>query len=159
MRYIVDGYNVINSNEMFSADTLEGRRNKLFGFINSNKPQGSDNNSVTIVFDCKVKDSYETNSYSKTYLGEIEIIFSDGYASADDIIVKICDSVKNPLEIMVVTNDRGIHRRIALSGAKHTGVESFLEKGQKNKNIVRPIKKVSDNSMKEINEELKKLWL
>jgi predicted RNA-binding protein with PIN domain len=159
MRYIVDGYNVINASDLFISSTLEGRRDKLFDFIRNNRPHGSVNNSITVVFDCRTKNPYESNGYNTSHLGEIEVIFSDGTIIADDIIAQKCDEAENPSEIIVITNDKGIHRRIALSGAKHESVESFIAKGNKKKNSQRAKKIVSDDIRKEINEELKKLWL
>jgi predicted RNA-binding protein with PIN domain len=156
MHYIVDGYNVINSNDMFVASTLEGRRNKLLEFIRARRPHGSLKNLITIVFDCKSKNPYE----SKSHAGDVEIVFSDGIVSADDIIVEIVDKSQNPYEIAVVTNDKGIRRRIAPSGAKYESVEIFLSKGFKQKNIKRAVESYNDNSeASQINEELAKLWL
>ena len=159
MHYIVDGYNVINSSDMFSASTLEGRRNKLIDFISQNRPHGSVRNSVTIVFDCKSKNPYESCGYNKSHIGSIEIIFSDGVVLADDIIAEIVDNAKNPYEITVITNDKGIRRRTAPSGAKHESVESFLSKGSKPKNIKRANEEVESGAKDDINEEFEKLWL
>jgi predicted RNA-binding protein with PIN domain len=125
MHYIIDGYNVINSSDRFSASSLEERRNKLIEFIQSGRPHGSLRNSATVVFDCKLKNPYESRGYNKSHVGDIEIIFSDGILSADDIIAELVDESKNPYEIMVVTNDKGLRRRSSSSGAKHENVEIF----------------------------------
>jgi predicted RNA-binding protein with PIN domain len=131
MHYIIDGYNIINSSDIFSAHDLEGRRNKLFEFIQFNRPYRSFRNSVTIVFDCKSGNPYESYGYNKLYIEGIKVIFSCGTASADDIIVDIVNEADNPYDITVVTNDKGIRRRTAPSGAKHESVEIFLSKGLK----------------------------
>ncbi len=159
MHYIVDGYNVINSSDVFSASTLEGRRNKLVDFINQRRPHGSLRNSVTIVFDCKSKNPYESNGYNRSHIGEIEIIFSDGVVLADDIIAELANNSKNPYEITVVTNDKGIRRRTAPSGAKYESVESFIAKGYKQKNIKRVNEFLSGDAKEDINEELERLWI
>lgn len=164
MYYIIDGYNVINSSDMFSSSTLEGRRNKLLEFIQFNRPHGSLKNSVTIVFDCKSKNPYESNGYNKSHRGDIEIIFSNDIVSADDIIVKIVDESQNPYEITIITDDKGIRRRISLSGAKYEAVEIFLSKGFKQKNIKRAYEDYDcedydKGKSKQINEELVRLWL
>lgn len=159
MHYIVDGYNVINASDMFTARTLEERRNKLFEFIVDNRPHGSLNNKITVVFDNKSQNPFESNGYNKSHLGEIEVIFSDGVILADDIIAEIADSVENPYDIMIVTNDKGIRRRIAPSGAKYESVETFLSKGFKQKNKKRAQEKVSLQLKDEINEEFEKLWI
>jgi len=144
---------------MFIASTLEGRRNKLIEFISVNRPHGSLRNSVTVVFDCKSKNPYESDGYNKSHYGSIEIIFSDGVVSADDIIAEIADNAKNPYEIIIVTNDKGIRRRTAPSGAKHESVEIFLSKGFKPKNAERASEAASIGVKEEINEEFEKLWL
>ncbi|AKL98103.1 NYN domain-containing protein [Endomicrobium proavitum] len=159
MRYIVDGYNVINASDIFKASTLEGRRDKLFEFINQNRPHGSFKNSITVVFDNKSKNPYDFCGHNKSHLGNIEIIFSDGVDLADDIIAQIVDESSNPYEITVVTNDKGIRRRTAPAGAKHESVESFLAKGFKQKNIKRASEVLSGDVKEEINEEFEKLWI
>lgn len=159
MHYIVDGYNVINSSDIFTAKTLEGRRDKLIDFISNNRPHGSLNNKVTIVFDCKSKNPYALDGYNKSHIGSITIIFSDGVDLADDIIAEIVDNAKNPYEITVVSNDKGIRRRTAPSGAKHESVESFIAKGYKQKNIKRARESLSSEIKEEINEEFEELWL
>ncbi|MCL1971980.1 MAG: NYN domain-containing protein [Endomicrobia bacterium] len=159
MHYIIDGYNVINCSDKFAASTLEGRRNKFIDFISQNRPHGSLRNSITVVFDCKSKNPYESNGYNRSHIGNIEIIFSDGIISADDIIAEIVDNAENPYEITVVTNDKGIRRRTAPSGAKHEAVESFLDKGSKQKNINRSREALSGDIKEEINEEFERLWL
>ncbi|MDR2425825.1 MAG: NYN domain-containing protein [Endomicrobium sp.] len=159
MHYIVDGYNVINCSDNFTASTLEGRRNKLIDFILHNRPHGSLRNIVTVVFDCKSKNPYESGGYNRSHVGSIEIIFSDGIMLADDIIAEMVDNAKNPYEITVVTNDKGIRRRTSPGGAKHESVESFLAKGLKQKNTNRS-REVLPRDIKEgINEEFEQLWL
>jgi len=161
VHYIIDGYNVINSDDMFIASTLEGRRNKLIDFVSSRRPHGSLNNSATIVFDCKSKNPYESNGYNKSHIGDIEIIFSDGIVLADDIIAEIVDGAQNPSEITVITNDKGIRRRIALSGARCESVESFIAKGYKQKNVKRAqnYENLPSDDKEIINEEFEKIWL
>jgi len=144
---------------MFSASTLENRRNKLLEFISGQRPHGSLRNSVTVVFDCKSKNPYESDGYNKSHRGGIEIIFSDGVVLADDIITEIVDNSKNPYEITVVTNDKGIRRRTAPSGAKHESVESFLAKGFKVKNAKRADDAENTGVKEEINEEFENLWI
>ncbi|MCA6070138.1 MAG: NYN domain-containing protein [Endomicrobium sp.] len=160
MRYIIDGYNVINSSDMFLSPTLEGKRNKLLEFIQFNSPHGGLKNSVTIVFDYKSKNPYESNDYNNKYrMGDIEIVFSGGIISADDIIVKIVDESQNPYEITIITNDKGIRRRISPSGAKYEAVEVFLSKEFKQKNIKRVWEHCDKSETEQINEELVELWL
>jgi predicted RNA-binding protein with PIN domain len=158
MHYLIDGYNVINSNDIFISNTLEGRRNKLIKFIKDFKPYGSLKNSISVVFDSKSKNLCQSSSYSKTCMYGIEVIFSDGILSADDIIVEIVDMSENPYNITVVTNDKGIIRRIGASGTKHESVEMFLSKRIKHEDA-RKLRELDVDVKNEINKEFEKLWL
>ncbi|MDR3049584.1 MAG: NYN domain-containing protein [Elusimicrobiota bacterium] len=158
MRYIVDGYNVINASDIFVDKTLEGRRNKLFDFILNNSSIGGSKNKITIVFDCKTKNPYESAGYGKETRGNIEVIFSDGKTIADDIIVQIVDESQKPYEITIITSDKGIWHRTAPSGAKHIKSEDFIAKHK-----IRATKiEESDSSRylaNKINKEFENLWL
>jgi predicted RNA-binding protein with PIN domain len=158
VHYIVDGYNVINSDDMFVSNTLKDRRNRLIKFISEFIQHGSLKNSISVVFDSKSKNLCESSSYSKTCMYDIEVIFSDGILSADDIIVEIVDMSENPYNITVVTNDKGLIRRISASGAKHERVEIFLSKRIKH-GKAQTIREIDVDVKNEINKELEKLWL
>ncbi|MDR1523477.1 MAG: NYN domain-containing protein [Endomicrobium sp.] len=158
MHYIVDGYNVINSDDMFVSNTLENRRNILIKFIREFRPHGSLKNSISVIFDSKSKNLCQTRGYSKICMCDIEVIFSDGVLSADDIIVEIVDMSENPYNITVVTNDRGIIRRIGASGAKHESVEVFLSKRAKHDNVQK-VREFDIDVKNDINKEFEKLWL
>ncbi|MEM4368155.1 MAG: NYN domain-containing protein, partial [Candidatus Anstonellales archaeon] len=49
--YLLDGYNIINQIEDFSAKTLSIKRELLIKFLIRKKPQGSYKNKVIVVFD------------------------------------------------------------------------------------------------------------
>ncbi len=158
MEYLVDGYNVIKFSEMFSARTLELQRDKLIDFILKYNPQG--NNKVTIVFDCRSSNPYEADGYTTTTIKGIKTIFSEGQKSADDVIVEYVEKAQKPYNITVVTNDKGIFRRIGGKGAKKMAVAEFIYNRAKEQtrpnNIIR-MKQKDDFS--EISRELSDLWL
>ncbi|MDR0617834.1 MAG: hypothetical protein LBG23_03610 [Endomicrobium sp.] len=52
----------------------------------------------------------------------------------DEIIVEIVEMPETPYNITVITNDKGIRRRIGTSGAKNESVEMFLSRGSREKN-------------------------
>ncbi|MDR0823378.1 MAG: NYN domain-containing protein [Endomicrobium sp.] len=158
MRYIVDGYNVINASDIFTDKTLEGRRNKLFDFILNESFIGGSKNQITIVFDCKTKNPYESAGYSQESRGGIEIIFSDGKTIADDIIVQIVDESQKPYEITIITSDKGIWHRTAPSGAKHIKSEDFITK-HKTRAIAIEASDASKKLTNKINKEFENLWL
>ena len=158
MEYLIDGYNVIKYSEMFSARTLELQRDKLIDFILKYNPQG--NNKVTIVFDCRSSNPYETDGYTTTTIKGIKTIFSEGQKSADDVIVDYVENSQKPYNITVVTNDKGIFRRIGGKGAKKMAVSEFIynraKEQSKTNNIIR-VKQKDDFSA--ISKELSDLWL
>ena len=158
MEYLIDGYNVIKFSEMFSARTLELQRDKLIDFILKYNPQG--NNKVTIVFDCRSSNPYEADGYTTTTIKGIKTIFSEGQKSADDVIVEYVEKAQKPYNITVVTNDKGIFRRIGGKGAKKMAVAEFIYNRAKEQtrpnNIIR-MKQKDDFS--EISRELSDLWL
>jgi len=157
MEYLIDGYNVIKYSEMFSARTLELQRDKLIDFILKYNPQG--NNKITIVFDCKSSNPYETDGYTTTTIKGIKTIFSEGQKSADDVIVDYVEKSQKPYNITVVTNDKGIFRRIGGKGTKKMSVSEFIynrAKETRTNNIIK-IKQKDDFSA--ISKELSDLWL
>ncbi len=158
MEFLVDGYNVIKFSEMFSARTLELQRDKLIDFILKYNPQG--NNKVTIVFDCKSSNPYEADGYTVTTIKGIKTIFSEGQKSADDVIVDYVEKSQKPYNITVVTNDKGIFRRIGGKGAKKMAVAEFIynrAKQEKQTNNIIRMKQKDDFSA--ISRELSDLWL
>lgn len=158
MEYLIDGYNIIKYSELFSARTLELQRDKLIDFILKYNPQG--NNKITVVFDCKSSNPYETDGYTTTTIKGIKTIFSEGQKSADDVIVEYVENSQKPYNITVVTNDKGIFRRIGGKGAKKMTVAEFIynkaKQEQHTGNIIR-IKQKDDFSA--ISKELSDLWL
>ena len=158
MEYLIDGYNVIKFSEMFSARTLEQQRDKLIDFILKYNPQG--HNKITIVFDCRSSNPFESDGYTTTTIKGIKTIFSEGQKSADDVIVDYVENSAKPYNITVVTNDKGIFRRIGGKGAKKMAVAEFIYNRAKEQtrptNIIR-MKQKDDFSA--ISRELSDLWL
>ncbi len=158
MEYIIDGYNVIRYSEMFSARTLEQQRDKLIDFILRYNPQGK--NKITVVFDCKSSNPYEPDSWTTTTIKGIKTIFSEGQKSADDVIVEYVEESQRPYNIVVVTNDKGIYRRIGGKGAKKMSVAEFIYNRAKEENIVNNVVRIKQkDDFSAISRELSDLWL
>lgn len=157
MEYLVDGYNVIKFSEMFSSGNLETSRNKLIDFILKYNPQGK--NSITVVFDCKSSNPYETDGYTITTIKGIKTIFSEGQKSADDVIVDYVENSKKPYNITVVTNDKGIYRRIGGKGTKKMAVAEFLYNRAKEQPTVNNVIRIKKDDYSAISKELSDLWL
>lgn len=158
MEYLVDGYNVIKFSEMFSARDLETSRNKLVDFILKYNPQGK--NPITIVFDCKSSNPYETDGYTITTIKGIKTIFSEGQKSADDVIVDYVEKAKKPYNITVVTNDKGIYRRIGGKGVKKMTVSEFIYNRAKKQTVTSNVIRIKEqDNYCAISKELSDLWL
>jgi hypothetical protein len=122
-------------------------------------PQGSARNAVTIVFDGKAEHPYWEDSYSTYHAGDIEILFSEG-VKADDIIARIVNEQVTAAETVVVTNDKGIRRRLGGTGARCMPVEEFIAKLRRPGAARGQEQSVSDaGDMSSINEEFRKKWL
>lgn len=160
MEYLVDGYNVIKYSDLFNANNLESSRNKLIDFIIKYHPHGK--NPITVVFDCKSKNPYEYDGASKTLIKGIQTIFSEGQKTADDVIVEYIENSEKPYNIVVVSNDKGIYRRIGGNGTKKMSVDAFIHIKYKNeacrKNFSNENNKTNDD-YSEISKELSDLWI
>jgi predicted RNA-binding protein with PIN domain len=158
MEYIVDGYNVIKYSDLFNAESLEFSRNKLINFILKYRPNG--NNKITVVFDCKSKNPYEFDGSAQTSIKGIPVIFSEGQKTADDVIVEYIEKSEKPYNIVVVSNDKGIYRRIGGKGAKKIPVSDFIRIRDKNKTSSKiPQTETNRHDYSEISKELSDIWL
>ena len=169
IHYLLDGYNVIH--RMPSAlrqKTLEEQRRTLIDFIERHRPQGSLNNSVTVVFDGN--EDIFGGMASKT----VKVLFSLG-ESADDKIKKIVARSKNPKDIIVVTDDRDIQYAVRALRARVSATQSFLNKakGRQQRSVEagknprrrktadsgETAKYISKTEEGKINSEFGKIWL
>lgn len=158
MEFIIDGYNVIKFSDLFNAMSLEGSRDKLIDFILKYNPQGR--NSITVVFDCKSKNPYEVDGYTVSAIRGIKVIFSEGQSSADDVIVNFVEKAEKPYNIVVVSNDKGIYRRIGDKGAKKMSVADFIYKRFKENTVFSNTAKIKrKDDFYQISRELSDLWL
>lgn len=158
MEYIIDGYNVIKYSDLFNAKNLETSRNKLIDFIIEYQPHGK--NNIIVVFDCKSKNPYEFDGYTKTSIKGIKTIFSEGQKTADDVIVDYIENSEHPYNIVVVSNDKGIFRRIGGKGSKKMSVADFIYTKTKQKTPISNIIKIRQkDDYSEISKELSDLWL
>lgn len=162
--YILDGYNIIKSDPTgtLQEGKLEEQRERLIKFINLNSPQGSVNNTVTIIFDGSIYNEF----WGGKNVSGIRVVFSAG-ESADHKIVDIVRRKHNPSNVVVVTDDRAIHRKVAAYRAKHMPTVEFykrLFKTHTPKPLGQPAKKLKSKNIhpddaEKINEELVSKWL
>ena len=159
LHYILDGYNIIKNSKLSFPDKLEDQRTALINFIKENKPCGSMNNKITVVFDAKKAGLGFLNQevFDKS---NIRIIFAS-QESADEKIKNLVESSKNPKNIIVVSDDKGIKFFIKSCGAVSLSPQEFINKTEvKLRKAQRPLApELSYSQAEKINRELKKIWL
>ena len=160
LHYILDGYNIIHKIAGLSIGSLEEQRRKLIRYVENNRPQGSDKNSVTIVFDGRL------DVYGEHVASRVKIIFSKGQTADDQIKAMISDSSLKASTI-VVTDDRDIQYSVGAVGAKAIGVGEFFAKEKtghlsstrQSKKAGKDNKIISKQIEFKINAEMEKIWL
>ncbi|MBU1121542.1 MAG: NYN domain-containing protein [Candidatus Omnitrophota bacterium] len=149
--YIIDGFNLVH--KVGSLKNSSEPHLGLIHYIKTNKFTGSRNNKVIIAFDGGV-------NYQAQRESEFEIIFSVG-VSADEVIKRKVDSIKNKSQIIVVTDDREIRDYVKSAGASIVRVSDFITKKSKDKSpdtSADSDKNISYSLQKEITDEMRKIW-
>jgi predicted RNA-binding protein with PIN domain len=155
---LIDGYNLIKRNPAFASKKLEDGRQALISFIEHNRPQGSQRNLVTIVFDGK------PGMYGLPYAQEVSVVFTE-YESADDLIKYRVEEAKNKKEIIVVTDDkqlmlyvRGLGSGVMSVGEFYKRTVSAKQPVQKGRQQQKP-KVITSSFEHSVNQEFEKIWL
>jgi predicted RNA-binding protein with PIN domain len=128
MHLIIDAYNVIKSGltDIFDGMTLEQQRGLFIRLVNENRPQGSPNNKVTAVFDGSYEVSLASGTFGRAaFAGGLEVIYTEG-EPADDLIERLVLELKNRAEATIVTDDKGLIRRLGGTGVNRMSVDAFL---------------------------------
>jgi predicted RNA-binding protein with PIN domain len=157
LHYLLDGYNIIKQVPHLDARSLEDSRKELIRWLNVERPQGSRNNDVTVVFDGKI------DIWNQHDGGCVSVVFSQ-YNSADDVIKHTIEDAKDKRKYVVVSNDKGIVLYVRAMGAKILSVAVFMGKYSKGSHShsggnTQSKKNISLSNQVEINKELSKLWL
>lgn len=168
MRYIIDAYNLayaLADNNVFARlpATKEDTDKRLINIIR--EWLGDKNNEVTLVFDGR------DCLGDKIKQGNLTIVYAprdNYYQSADNKILEIAETISSePFrpELIIVTDDGGIKtkiEKIAGDKGKNIKLESTAEftrrlrKNEKNEKLEK--EEFDRNNIKEINEELLKVW-
>jgi len=129
--------------------------------LEKQRPQGSANNDITVIFDGK------SDVFGRHESPTVQVIFSKD-ESADDVIRRLVEKSINRKNIIVVTNDRSLQYAVRALGAQTRNVEKFLKQlnlyGKSAKHRLPSEKKeISKNIPKkieqEINSELENIWI
>jgi len=163
LHYILDGYNIIKQNEALSLLKLEAGRDALAALLASQRPQGSSNNKVTVVYD-GVAGLYSDIRIS----GGIKTLFSQS-GSADDKIKQVVDRAHRKNGIVVVSDDRSLRYYVRALGAQVLGVKAFLSqavpavgkapRGRIPARKARTGKYIPKTLESAINKEMHQVWL
>ena len=162
--FLIDGYNVLQSMPRLAERSLEDGRRGLLRFIQENRPQGSDRNTVTVVFDGR-----EDVCGGGVATGDVRVVFSKGEI-ADDVIRRAVSESSRPQDITLVTDDRDLLCACRACGAGIWSVAQFVaeahKKGERRRTGVTPsrspktenktIGKVFEDK---VNRELSDIWL
>lgn len=148
--YIIDAFNLIYKvDELASSNAPHGR---LLQFLKSNRLTGSPNNRVVVVFD-----GHDNPDVSGER--EYEIVFS-GPRSADDLIKERVTKSKNRLQIVVVSDDKGVTSFVRAEGARVKSIEEFIKNSSRRiQRSADDEKSISYEERQKIKEELERLWV
>ena len=108
MWVIIDGYNVIRSSgfaDDYNINKLENQRNTFISLLSDYSSSSS--NRVSVVFDAANTD---TLHYSRGQVDGVDVYYSRGGQTADDLIKDLVEGADNPRDCMVVTSDKEIQR-------------------------------------------------
>jgi len=126
MWVIVDGYNVTRSSK-FALDhefiALKSERERLLLLVRRYAERTS--HRVTVVFDAgKTDELYAT----RQEIDGLEVMYSRGGQSADDLIRDIIERSESKRNIMVVTSDKGLSGSIKPMGVSVAGADELYSK-------------------------------
>jgi len=158
LRYILDGYNIIKSDDsgFLTQGSLEAQRERLIGLLNASHPQGSQRNELTVVFD----GPYESPCVAcgpRYRSGDVEVVFSEGI-SADERIERLVAEQGRAAETVVVTDDKGLRRMLGGSGVKFVGTQEFRRRLFNGRHSADRKTDFGAGGEEEINRELRKRW-
>jgi predicted RNA-binding protein with PIN domain len=157
LHFLIDGYNLIKRSSTLAQKSLEDGRQSLIGFVETKRPQGSERNRVTIVFDGK------PGMYGLPTTTTASVIFTE-YESADDRIKAIVEDAANKKEIVVVTDDKDLYLYVRKLGANVMSNAEFVGKaghasGKSGPKTAEKAKIISSVFEYKINQEFEKIWL
>lgn len=162
LHYVLDGYNIIKSDAsgFLTHGSLEEQRERLIGLLAAARPQGSERNRLTVVFDGPYDSPCAEGCFPRYYKGSIEIIFSEGI-SADERIERLVEEELHAADAIVVTDDKGLRRMMGGSGVKFMGVAEFTKRLYRDGRRIDAGEGTSadEASIRDINSELEKRWL
>lgn len=122
--YIIDGYNLLlrwrRGGLKPGPGNLERAREALIAWI---ARHADDPSRITIVFDASRTPRI---GLADSQVMGIRVVFSEGYASADDWIIKECQSRLRHRQLAIVSSDREIQLAARRAKAEVISADSFI---------------------------------
>ncbi|MFA5411253.1 MAG: NYN domain-containing protein [Candidatus Omnitrophota bacterium] len=157
LRYIIDGYNLIN-HPLFSQrhKQSEDPRHAVLTFIKTRRLTGSPKNSISVVFD-----GYPPSASAADADAGIDVVFSRKI-NADDKIKNMVEESSGRKNIIVVSDDKEIKFMAESLGAHSLGIEEFIQAKEKPEkrpkdDLIKP--ELNYSQIHKINQELRRIWL
>ena len=129
MWVIIDGYNVIRSSgfaDDYNFNKLENQRNAFISLLSVYAASSS--NRVSVIFDAANTDSLH---WSRGQVDGVDVYYSSGGQSADDLIKEFVENAQNPRDCMVVTSDKAIQFFARSLGASIVSAKDLYAKLKK----------------------------
>ena len=130
MNIIIDAYNVMRSTR-FSDDcvakVLKNQREQFLTLLSAYAEKS--NNRIVAVFDGG--GSGEVFGNSEVY-GLVEVRYSAGGETADEVIKKLAAEAQNPREVLIITSDKEISYYARNCGATVVSAVDFYSKIRRN---------------------------
>ena len=162
VHYILDGYNIIQSGPdvLLASGTLEKKRDFLLELVSGFLKGVKGPVAATVVFDGPESAPYMNGGASASFCRGVNILFSEG-RTADERIEELVLGNTKPDELVIVTNDKGIRRRLGGTGARVMEVAEFVKKllPREERGAVRAGNPAEADAADSINEEFTDLWL
>ena len=125
--HLVDGYNVLHKcrtlKGLLRAD-LETAREALIDKVAHHCAQTG--TRVTIVFDGRARQNTERVAHNRN-VGSLEVLYSPAQLTADSVIERMVYESPRKMEVVVVTNDRGVRDLCRGMGALVMDAANFLQ--------------------------------
>ncbi len=153
LHYLIDGYNLIQSKPDRFPDSIRDARSRLIKAIEKNRPQGSFKNRITVFFDGQPGVSSPPEK-------KVKVIYTKG-AEADDYIVREVLQSKRPAEMMAVTDDKPLRKKVSAAGGNYMPLDDFIIRlfpHKKKAPSIETEKNISPQQKEEITGELKEKW-
>ena len=151
--YLIDGYNFLFRLEGTKKKPFETKRNSFIHLLN--ETLASFKSPVMVIFDS----SEQTLTYAQHQaLEHLEVVYAPKGKTADNYIIELVETSRNPKNIVVVSSDNGLCRQCQHIGCKTIKVEEFLMSFNKKrkKEKTKPDYKQLPSEMQRLLEEFEK---